>query len=55
MFWEPFTAAPIRCPEVMLCLPVLICWAIPRERVSREMLNPLLQHLAFQNNERICK
>lgn len=39
-------------PGAKLCLPVLFFrWVIIRELVSRQMLNLLLLHLAFQNNE----
>lgn len=53
MFWEPFVSATFRFPEVMCCLSMFFFfhWVIIRELVSRQMLNPLLLHLAFQNNE----
>lgn len=53
MFWEPFASAAFGFPEITLCLSVVFFfhWVIIRDLVSRQMLNPLLLHLAFQNNE----
>lgn len=53
MFWEHFTSTGPGFPGVKLRLPVFFFFhrVIIRELVSRQMLNLLLLHLAFQNNE----
>lgn len=51
--WEHFTSTVVGLPGVKLCLLLFFSfhWVIIRELLSRQMLNLLLLHLAFQNNE----
>lgn len=52
VFWEHFTPTVAGLPEVKLSLLVFFFHCvIIRELLSRQMLNLLLLHLAFQNNE----